>query len=69
MAASDTEKTYAILYLRPDGWWIAGEGWINKLQARVDAANQLRHNVRRKVVLVGGKPYTEAKELEAREAA
>lgn len=57
----------AVLYLRPDGWWIAGEGWTDKAKAAADAADQLPSNCRRKVVLVGGKPYREAIELEARD--
>jgi hypothetical protein len=63
------EKTYAVLYLRPDGYWIAGEGWASKTEAAKDSEDQLPAHVTRKIVLVGGKPYREAKELEAQEVA
>jgi len=30
-------EDYAIVYLRPDGWWSAGEGWESIEAARADA--------------------------------
>lgn len=51
---------YAVQYLRPDGWWEAGRGWSNEDSAKRDAADQLPHNVRWRVVLVGNEEDKEA---------
>ena len=44
-------RKYAIEYLRPDGWWRAGEGWTDYEAAWGDALAQLPGNVEWKVVL------------------
>jgi hypothetical protein len=42
------EKVYAVLYLRPDGWWIAGVGWVDRKKALADSEDQLPSHVTRK---------------------
>lgn len=49
------DRSYAIQYLRPDGWWEAGRGWTDKYAAERDASEQMEENVKWRVVLVGGK--------------
>lgn len=59
------EKTYKIVYLRPDGWWVAGEGWTNKEQAREDARTQMGKNSTWKVVPSDAKGfYTDFDEID-----
>ena len=35
------QKPWAIVYLRPDGWWEAGRGWRTREAAWTDAKEQL----------------------------
>lgn len=66
--------TYAILYLRPDGWWIAGEGWDDKNEAEERASEEIppkpwaAGEPSWKVVPVDSNEYNDAKELEEAEA-
>lgn len=61
------KDSYAIMYMRPDGWWIAGEGWDDESEA-VKAMNDHDWNgSEHKVIPVGSKEYEEAKEVEARD--
>jgi hypothetical protein len=41
---------WVIIYLRPDGWWLAGRGWDTRDAARSDAREQLPGHVTRRVV-------------------
>jgi len=65
---------YAILYLRPDGWWIAGEGWDDKSEAEERADEEIPpkpwsgDGPSWKVVATDSGEYEKAKELEAADA-
>lgn len=55
--------TYAVLYPRPDGWYIAGEGWTDRRAAKRDAEAQM-NGASFKVVSTEARNYRKAKELE-----
>lgn len=57
------EKKWAILYLRPDGWWVAGDGFESFHLAATCASEQLPDHVSRKVVAVGSASHRAAVEL------
>lgn len=65
---------YAILYLRPDGWWVAGDGWPDRKEAEEAAAEEIPpkpwcgDEKSWKVVESGSPEHIAAQELEAREA-
>lgn len=44
------DSIYALVYLRPDGWWIAGTGWQSEESAKEDA-NFPSHTTYRVVTL------------------
>lgn len=58
-------KQWAVLYLRPDGWWIAGEGFPSRSLASECARGLLPESVRTKVVAVGSEEHRAAVEREA----
>lgn len=43
-------SSFAVLYLRPDGWWIAGDGFESRDEAEEAAKEQLPENVTWQVV-------------------
>lgn len=54
---------FAVLFLRPDGWWECGRGWADRAAAARDAEAQLAASVRWKVVPVGGIAHQRAERL------
>lgn len=59
-------KKYAILYLRPDGYWIAEEGWEDMDIALVEGEQTIGPNI--KVVEVESAEYIEAARTEMKSA-
>lgn len=51
--------TFAILYLRPDGWWEAGQGWEDRAHAEADGKKELGER-EHKVVEVGSEEHLNA---------
>lgn len=60
-----SESTFAILYLRPDGWWVAGDGIGSREEAERLATEQLPEHVEWQVVGESTDLYEIAKENQA----
>jgi hypothetical protein len=45
--------TWAIHYMRPDGWWEAGRGWDNAMDAEEAARTQLPAGCKWRVMEIG----------------
>lgn len=41
-----TKENWAVLYMRPDGWWVAGTDFKNQKEANECAREQLPDHVR-----------------------
>lgn len=66
---AEGKREYAIRYLRPDGWWVAGEGWDNYWDCRAAANEHDWRGSQHKIAVVGKGPHREAVALEEREGA